>query len=215
MKRYMILIVAMIAASCATTSDRDLGSADRGGGEEPDAAFLAKPLGDLGVEVTSLAQARLPFEPLVPERLGAPVRIVATTGGPQEVSVAWVFDHPTLGEFAVVERVDDWTEAGLKLEAASVPSPGCTTVEVDNGEGKGTVERCASNNSELIKLADGQDALLTAGESFSVVTWIEPLVARPQVAAQLAGFNVVVDVMGPASGFTTDQAIEAANRIVQ
>lgn len=208
-------LVTLMAASCANVSDRDGISSEGGADEGSVSGFLEEPLGDLGVEVANVRDADLPFQPLVPDRLGSPLRIVAYSEGPKTAAVAWVFDNPTLGQFAVMERVDDMSEEGLKVEASPVPSPGCTTVEVDDGKGgTTTLERCAFNPSKLITLADGRDALLTAGERFSTVTWIEPLVAAPGVTVDLPGWNLVVEVMGPASGFTRDQAIEAANQIV-
>jgi hypothetical protein len=53
---------------------------------------------------------------------------------------------------------------------------------------------------------------VTAGDLFSVVTWIEPLVAAGTVKPDKS-LNVVVDVMGPASLFTPDQAAKVANMV--
>jgi hypothetical protein len=207
----MWFLVALIAVSCAESA----GPSETGGGgpEEGDAEnILAQPLGDGGVEVSNLREGDLPFAPVVPVSLGAPVRTVVYNTGLEASAVAWVFDDAQLGNFAIVERPDDMSEEGLKREASPVPSPGCTTVQSDNGTGTAVpLTRCAQNNAYVVQLDGGRTALVTAGDSLSVATWIEPLVPSRAPANEANGLNLVVDVMGPTSMFTPDQAVKVAN----
>jgi hypothetical protein len=206
--------LAVVAASCAFRNDA-AGSLPAGGGGPPEGEVegsLLEPLGDAGVQVPDAASADLPFSPVQPTKLGDPVRVIAASAELQTSAIAWVFDDPELGEFAVVERVDDWTEAGLKVEASPVPSPGCTTQVVETSSSPASLVRCAYNNSYLTTLNGGRIALVTAGDSFSVTTWIEPLVVVGGAGSD-SELNVVVDVMGPTTVFSPDQAVKVANMV--
>jgi hypothetical protein len=181
--------------------------------------FFERPLGELGTEVTDIATARLPFRPVVPDRLGPPAHVYVSIPpegeDPRSAEVAWVFELPQVGRLVLLEIPDDVTEQGLRAEASPVPSPGCTASEVEAPSGeRATLARCAYGMASLTTLASGRVALVIHGDRVTGVEWIEPLVpAEGATQLDCEGWNLSVRIMGPAQELTVDEAVTLANQL--
>ena len=208
-------VAALLVAACTSSSPRT-GPPEAGAGEGLPEDFFDRPLGALGSEVSDVAAAGLPFEPLVPDRLGPALHrfVYVSPGDPLASAAAWVFDLPDVGRFVVIERPDDLSEEGLEAEASPVPSPGCATYEVQAPSGdRATLTRCAYAKASLSTLRSGRTALVIHGESVTSATWVEPLIPIDGTTADLEGWNLEVTVMGLAEDLTPEEAIAVANQI--
>lgn len=215
-------VLALLMAACASSSPRT-GAPEAGAGEGLPADFFDRPLGALGREVPDVTAAGLPFQPVVPDRLGPALHrfVYVLSDDPRASAAAWVFDLPDVGRFVVIERPDEVTEEGLLAEASPVPSPGCETSEVRTDAGdRVTLTRCAYANVSVATLGPGRPALVISGGSVTSVTWVEPLILTEGAQADLEGLegsnlalNLLVVVMGPADDLTPEEAVAVANRI--
>ncbi len=60
-------------------------------------------------------------------------------------------------------------------------------------------------------LAGGQTALVTESPKGTGVIWVEKLVPAAGLDTELVGYNMTIEVLGPAPDFTLEAAIAAAN----
>ena len=132
------------------------------------------------------AASHLAFDPVVPEALGEPLRLVMTTPDvagtrKEDLAFAVVYDHPDYGRFYIVQAVPQTTQAELESLAGCDPSQGC--------EGEWS----------LVTIRSGVTALLIEGPVANSVIWLED--------------GVRFDVVGPAETFSAEEVLEVANRV--
>src|SRR6266508_6318453 len=164
-----------------------------------------------GVAVLRAEDAELAFQPDVPEGLGAPEAILATSqdhAAEADREIAWVFQHPTYSRFVIVERlVDESATEGEWADLASA-TPGCETISE-----AGVVE-CHYGKRSIVTIRNTTSAFMLEGNATTAIHWLEGVDAKNQAAfARYRDPAVEVVVLGPASDFTAEEAIDVANAV--
>jgi hypothetical protein len=209
----LILMAILLLAACADAGD-GTSEGDSSLGEALPEDFLTNPLGDVGQKFDSVGAANLPFRPVVPTGLQGEVAFYAYVpdDAPDAAEAAWTFDDPSFGSFVVLEHPDDTTEQSLQVEVEVAPSPGCEERTVTDDKGQDAVlTTCSDYTASLAKLAGGQEALVIDAATASSVTWVEGLDLAGE--GNITQKNLLIQVIGPATTLTPDQALEAANSI--
>jgi hypothetical protein len=125
--------------------------------------------------------------------------------------VAWTFDDPDLGRFAIREYPDDTTEASLKDEVAATPERGCrsSTTPGPNGE-VAELTSCTDYTASFIRISETHSAMVIDGDQAASATWVQFLEGSKGGAA-LDAAHLLVQVIGPSTAFSPEQAIEVAS----
>ncbi len=169
----------------------------------------ARPLGQGSVDVASVSDAKLGFDPDVPSGLGAPSKI-ETDGNSDPLfrEIAWVYDNPT---FVVTEEVGFQTQS--QLEQPLSQTQGCTvSVSADNS---GYSTDCNLGSYKLVLLHGTTRAILDHGSNTDTVQWLEPLsgVTPGELDGQPPNATLIVTVLAPAGELTTDQLTSLAGNV--
>jgi hypothetical protein len=186
-----------------------------------DPVFLVDPLGENGRSVSGAADADLPFVAEVPNGLEEAQQVEATAKdvSPLEAQIAWVFDTKDLGHFVIFERVTVPAEQEM-LEEMARAEPGCTTEKATEeqqaafGEGA-EVTHCSSGNGSVKTIRQETDAVLVDGPHETSVIWQQPLKVAEEGAYDDVKYPLMLEirVVGPMAEFSTEQALDVANRI--
>lgn len=203
--------------SSASTRGSDVGEAYVEGGPPVDPGIWKNPLGDDGVQVSSVSEANLVYSPAVPDELDDARSIVATKASEAEPAfrkIAWVFDDAKYGPFFVQEEIAEAVAAQSELEAMGTATPGCTPITPEDPEGDATSgTRCISEGFSLVEIRDGISALLVQGPEVTSVTWVEPVSSSDQDALDsFRNPGLLIAVVGPSSTFSGEFAVEVASK---
>jgi len=215
--------ILVVAAGCARSQSQSGTSSDAAarsvpepnGGEQPAEDVIGNPIGSHAIEVTSLDEVQLPFQPIAPAGLGTPVKIlVSPVDRDAEPKIAWIFDDPTFGTFHVSERITSLTDELLAGQAGM--KSGCTTQSLDPGAyGEGAYSTgCVMAGMQMLALGDGRSALVMPGDDVTTVMWLaKPTIldasAFPGVKAPMLTFELV----GATAAMDPQQAAALAARV--
>lgn len=178
---------------CTPLVDAPIGNACSGG-FDPGGAFYptidwAHPGGRDGRSVSTIREAakRLPFQPVVPTRLGRPqaMAVDPETGSRSQLDVAFGRDASG-GVHWLVERLSRDTTTKTLVEYARE----CRTI------------RGCKGRWEMVRLDDGNHGLLIAGPAGTTTTvdWVE--------------HGIYFSVIGPSTSFSSRDARSIANTVI-
>lgn len=234
-RRASIVILAFALAACAratndaeapgsvsaatgpaTTGPADIGLEDVEG-VAPDPAIWDRPLGPIGVQISSSdspALDDLAYKPVLPsDDLGSPTAVyVSDVGvvGKAAQQIAWVYDDATAGRYIVIESPSGASQADLE-EPAHL-APGCRTTASEI-EGADTHIECVPDDFSLVKIDDSTVALAVQNDYVTSVSWLRSMEVRDsQTFDEFASPTIEIKVMAPAGKATLDDLISVANR---
>jgi hypothetical protein len=172
---------------------------------------LESPLGALGSKVNDVAESALPFVALVPSKREAVVHhfVYAPLDDPSAAVAAIVYDDPDWGQVLLLEYSDTQTQQGLLEWESTLKGGGCSPVPDTGFEG---AQACSYDPFEPVELPGKVVALLGSSKERTSITWIEEL--RPAAGVAVGDFTpnktLTVEVMGDASTFSPEEAVEFA-----
>ena len=217
-----LAVLSLLMASCAGRSSSGAGDNSWHGDNGLPPVDWENPVYN-GVEIGSVADAKLQFSPDVPDGLGPAERLVVTPGNESDLGreIGWVYDDPDYGRFVVLERVADGPLTEAEHESLAAASPGCRTLpateedEEKFGKGAGPTIECNYGDASLVSVRGGTRAILIVGEISTALVWIEPLDFE-SVAAYETKFEhpaLEITVMGPIAEFQPSEALAIAEKI--
>ena len=183
------------------------------------------------IEIARPSDAQLAFVPIVPSKLGAPLRIVATPSREAPAAyreIAFVYRHATYGVFVIKERLVPSRAATRESETLAAQEPGCTTrpappeLQEALGTGpNGVIRECHNGRRSRVAVRNGARGFLVETSVVTGLRWLEPL--RPANLEALASFRerfgnpsldlaVEVVVIGPSDELTGGEAVEIATK---
>jgi hypothetical protein len=197
-----VALAVMCALSACGPSE-----AEKGDGEQPNWDL---PIAG-STPLSSATDADLAFEPTVPDILGTAEQIIATSpihAPASDREIAWIYDDPTYSRFAIIERLVDQSATLAEYNALASTSEGCTSLS-----GGSRVE-CHYGKRSMVKVRDGVSAFLLEGDVTTALHWLEPVDPSNKTAFERYEDPAVeVVVLGPAGTFTSDNAMEVANKV--
>jgi hypothetical protein len=190
-------------------------------------SFFEDPLANAGVPAAtpSAVEEQLPFQPNLPaQALGEPLSVAVTPdSGTSDLAsnAGWVYNSAQYGRFVVLERVTTGGHAGrdLLFEFANAEG-GCTTRSFTAEEQvrlgptlDGEHTTCVTDNSSVVKIRGGIEALLVQGPYETNLIWHQPLGDTDTGAFQGVEYELVREIrlVGPVDQFSSGQALEVAD----
>jgi hypothetical protein len=200
------LVGSSSVVACGTGRSATGGAGDIEAGQELPSVFFANPFQGLAAESPQDAVRHLGFDVISPREIAASKLVemnVLVESRDIASAVAWSYrgEH---GPFVIIENPNDVTQAGLEAEGSPVPGPGCEASEADDGQ---TMISCTYGGFSVEKLPWGQSAVVVDGDAVVSVTWLTTLKETPSADGSLAGANLEIAILGPASTFSPKAAM--------
>ncbi len=193
-RRWVIVGAVLVAVAGAAVgsvmafsggNERSLGEDERNSAEYFN---FDTPIID-GVKVASVDAAKsvLPFDPVTPDQVGAPISIIVRAeAAPAQQILGLVYKDPKYGQFVMIEQPNIGTKEELERLVKQCDDPNVTC------EGKWS----------LTTLSDGSEAAEIVGSPDS---------EHETTSAIWMKGSIAFDLVGPASSFDSDSIIELAN----
>jgi hypothetical protein len=205
------LCVSLVGTALLVACGTDRGAAQRAGGHEAGqelpSGFFANPFQGLAARSPEEVVRHLGFDVITPGEIGGSKLVgmnVLAESRDIASAVAWSYRGED-GPFVIIENPNDMTQAGLEAEGSPVPSPGCEPSEGADGE---TMISCTYGGFSVEKLPWGQPAVVVDGEAVVSVTWLTTLKETPSADGSLAGANLQIAILGPASTLSPKAAMD-------